>query len=213
MYSPAHFEESRVEVLQDLVRAHPLATLVTWTGDALVANLLPLLFRPAEGADASEGRQGSLVGHIARANPLWKTTDFSVPVLAVFQGPAHYISPNWYPSKAHNGKVVPTWNYVVAQARGCLRLHQDPAWIRAQVAQLTAQQEATQTQPWSVGDAPPAYTDALLGALVGIEIPIDQWTGKWKVSQNQSAENRAGVVQGLVAASGTAMARCVQERE
>ena len=218
MYSPAHFEENRVEVLQNLVRAHPLATLVCWSGDALVANLVPLVFRSAAPA---EGRHGSLVGHIARANPLWQTTDFSVPVLAIFQGPAHYISPNWYPSKARHGKVVPTWNYVVVQARGRMQLHHDPAWIRAQVTELTTQQEASQAQPWSVDDAPAAYTDALLGALIGIEIPVDDWTGKWKVSQNQSAENRAGVVQGLLATPpdpelarhGVAMGRCIQERE
>ena len=193
MYQPKHFEETRPEVLQALVREHALATLVTMGSEGLTANLIPLLWQASSVPEAP----GRLLGHVARANRLWQDSDLSVPVLAVFQGPAHYISPSWYPSKQEHGKVVPTWNYAVVQARGVLRIHQDADWIRAQVTALTQQQEAGFAQPWSVEDAPRDYTDGLLKALVGIEIEVTAWAGKWKVSQNQPAPNRAGVVAAL----------------
>lgn len=208
MYNPSHFAETRLPVMHDLVAAHPLATLVTLAPDGLVANLIPLQLRRAQ------GDQGTLVGHVARANPIWRDTDLSTAALAVFQGPAHYISPGWYPSKQEHGKVVPTWNYVVVQARGMLRIHDDPAWIRQQVSDLTRQQEAFRATPWSVDDAPRDYTDALLRALVGIEIPVTRWSGKWKTSQNQPPANRAGVVDGLSAqntAEASAMAELVRK--
>ena len=152
---------------------------------------------------------------MARANPLWKTLDRQVPVLAVFQGGNHYIHPGWYPTKREHGKVVPTWNYVVVQVRGRLTIHDDPDWIRAQVLELTAQQESAFAAPWSVDDAPRDYTDALLRALVGIEIEITDWRGKWKVSQNQPPANQQGVVDGLQALASDearAMAACVHAR-
>jgi transcriptional regulator len=192
MYQPKHFEETRPQVLQALVASQPLCTLVTLSDAGLVADQIPLLLRPAEGAP------GTLVGHVARANPLWRATRLDTPVLAIFQGPQHYISPNWYPTKQEHGKVVPTWNYVVVQAHGLLQIHDDAAWVRAQVAQLTQQQERNQPAPWAVDDAPPDYIDSMLKAIVGISITVTQWSGKWKVSQNQPPVNRAGVVQALV---------------
>ena len=208
MYNPKHFEETRPEVLQALVRDYPLCTLVTLGADGLVANLIPLQLRP------HAGPHGTLVGHVARANPLWQSTDASVAALAVFQGPAHYISPSWYPTKQEHGKVVPTWNYAVVQASGPLRVHHEADWIRAQVQALTQQQEAPQAAPWAVDDAPREYTDGLLKALVGIEIPVVRWSGKWKVSQNQPASNQAGVVaalQGVAGSQAQAMAALVQQ--
>lgn len=200
MYNPSHFAESRPQVLQALIRSHPLATLVTFSDEGLTANHIPFLLRH----DGSEF--GSLVGHVARANPVWRATKLEVPVLVIFQGPQAYISPNWYPTKAEHGKVVPTWNYCVVQARGALQIHDDPQWIRQQVTELTQQQEAAQPAPWAVDDAPRDYTDTLLRALVGIEIPLTQWTGKWKVSQNQPAVNQAGVVESLEQQGTTASA-------
>jgi len=191
MYNPSHFEETRPEVLYTLVREHPLCTLVTLNSAGLVANLIPLQLRPAAGP------HGALVGHVARANPLWREHDPAQAVLAVFQGPAHYISPSWYPTKQEHGKVVPTWNYAVVQASGPLLVHDDADWIRHQVHALTQQQEAGFAAPWSVDDAPRDYTDGLLKALIGIEIPVTRWSGKWKVSQNQPPQNRDGVVSGL----------------
>jgi transcriptional regulator len=191
MYAPKHFEETRPEVLHQLLRAHPLCTLVTLSDDGLVANYIPLLLRP------DQGPFGTLVGHVARANPAWRATNFEVPVLALFQGPQHYISPSLYATKQEHGKVVPTWNYAVVQARGPLTVRDDADWVRQQVTELTAHQEATRAAPWAVADAPRDYTDTLIKALVGIEIPITQITGKWKVSQNQPAVNQGSVVAGL----------------
>lgn len=191
MYQPSHFEETRPEVLHALVRAQPLATLVTLTAQGLEANHIPLYLR-TEGVE-----RPTLVGHVARANPLWRETDLATPVLAIFQGPQHYISPGWYASKAEHGKVVPTWNYAVVHARGLLQVHDDAAWIRRQMVELTTQQEQGSAQPWAVDDAPRDYTDKMVSAVVGIEIPVSAWSGKWKVSQNQPASNQATVEQGL----------------
>ena len=195
MYNPGHFVESRIDVLHDLVRAHPLATLITLSQGGLVANYIPMLVRQ----DGSEF--GALVGHVARANPVWSATDFEVPALACFQGAQAYISPSLYATKQEHGKVVPTWNYVVVQASGTLTIHDDPVWVRAQVTELTQKQEASRAEPWAVDDAPRDYTDMMLRALVGISIPIAMLIGKWKVSQNQVAANQATVVQGLAQSS------------
>jgi transcriptional regulator len=206
MYQPKHFEESRPEVLQALVADHPLCTLVTLSDEGLVADQIPLLLRRAEGP------MGTLVGHVARANPLWRVTRLETPVLAIFQGPQHYISPSWYPTKQEHGKVVPTWNYVVVQARGVLRIHDDATWVRQQATQLTDQQERPSAKPWAVADAPSDYTDSMVKAVVGISIEVSLWSGKWKVSQNQPAVNRAGVVDalaGLQSAQAQAMAALV----
>lgn len=208
MYTPSQFAETRLEVLHSLMRRKPLATLVTLTPEGLVANSIPLYLR----VDGSPW--GTLAGHVARGNPLWRDTDTATQVLAIFQGPDAYISPSWYATKQEHGKVVPTWNYAVVQARGPLRVIDEPAWIRAQLLDLTHQQEAAFAQPWTVDDAPRDYTDKLLAALVGIEIPISQLTGKWKVSQNQPPANQVGVVQGLLDGGGDeagAMAGLVQQ--
>jgi transcriptional regulator len=191
MYQPKHFEETRIEVMQALVASQPLSTLVTLSDEGLVADQIPMLLRPGEGPF------GTLVGHVARANPLWRQTRLDTPVLAIFQGPQHYISPSWYPTKQEHGKVVPTWNYVVVQARGLLQIHDDPDWVRQQATQITNQQERTSAKPWAVDDAPRDYTDSMIKAVVGISIEVTLWSGKWKVSQNQPAVNRAGVVQSL----------------
>lgn len=191
MYQPKQFEESRPEVLRALVQQHPLALLITLSDDGLQADPIPLLWR--EGSDG----QVLLAGHVARANPLWQRTRFDTEVLAVFQGPQHYISPGWYATKAEHGRAVPTWNYVTVQARGPLRVVQDAAWLRQLVDDLTAQQEAPLHQPWQVADAPVDYIEKMLAAVVGIEIAVTQLTGKWKVSQNQPAQNQASLVQAL----------------
>ena len=208
MYNPPHFEETRTDVLHALIGAHPLATLVTLTGHGLEANPLPLLLRH----DGSP--LGTLVGHVARANPLWREFEPSVEALAVFQGPNAYITPSWYASKRESGKVVPTWNYVVVQAHGPLRAIDDPAWLRALLDELTARHESPRPVPWSVDDAPPEYISALLRAIVGIEMPVTRIAGKWKLSQNQPAANRAGVIAGLgesSAAGAAAMAALVRD--
>jgi len=197
MYLPSHFAETRAPVLQALLREHPLATLVTMGAGGLVADLVPLLFCPGA-APAPD----LLQGHVARANPLWRDTDRCVEVLAVFQGPQTYISPAWYPTKREHGKVVPTWNYVVVQARGRLHIRDDAAWVHDLVSRLTRIHEAGRPQPWAVDDAPPDYVHSMLAAVVGIEIEITSLVGKWKTSANQPAANRAGVAQALAGQPG-----------
>jgi transcriptional regulator len=195
MYTPKHFEETRLDVLHALMRAHPLATLVTLSSDGLTANHIPLHIQ----MDAASAL-GTLVGHVARNNPVWQ--DLQNPaaeVLVIFQGPNAYITPSWYPSKQEHGKVVPTWNYAVVHAHGVMRVVHDAAWLKALLETLTAEHEAAQPKPWSMQDAPRDYLDKMMQAIVGIEIPITRLNGKWKVSQNQSAANQAGVVAGLQA--------------
>jgi transcriptional regulator len=190
MYLPGHFAETRSEVLQALLRAHPFATLVTHGDDGLSANHLPLHFA------AGVVPCGALQGHVARANPLWRDAADS-EVLAIFHGPQAYVTPSWYATKHADGKAVPTWNYVVVHARGRLRVIDDPVWLRGQLETLVAQHEAGFAEPWQISDAPPDYIDKMMAAIVGIEITISELTGKWKTSQNQPGINRAGVVAGL----------------
>ena len=193
MYLPAHFAESRAEVLHALIRSHPLGLLVTQNGDgSIAANDIPFVL------DASDdGSPGVLRAHVARANPLWRTARGDVESLVVFQGPQGYVSPAWYPGKAGHGKVVPTWNYVVVQARGALRAIDDRGWLRAFVTRLTDRHEGPRPAPWALTDAPADYVDTMLGAIVGIEMPVTSLVGKWKVSQNRPAADREGVAQGL----------------
>lgn len=191
MYCPAHFAESRPEALHALMRARPLATLVTLGEGGLVADHIPFVLElPADGP-------ALLRGHVARANPMWKTLRSDVAALAIFQGPDAYVTPNWYPTKREHGKAVPTWNYVTVHARGPLRVIEEAGWLRRQIEALTQQQEAAFANPWAVADAPADYVDKMLGAVVGIELTIASLTGKWKTSQNQPAENRAGAARGL----------------
>ncbi|MBC7484394.1 MAG: FMN-binding negative transcriptional regulator [Rhizobacter sp.] len=193
MYLPPHFEEKRPELLHGLLLAHPLGLLVTHDGGGeLQANAVPFVLD----ADPAGG-PGILRAHVARANPLWREAGRDRPSLVVFQGPQAYVSPSFYPAKAEHGKVVPTWNYIIVQARGELRAIEDAAWLHAFVTRLTDTHEAKRSQPWAVSDAPEAYVASMLGAIVGIEIVMTALTGKWKVIQNRPAADRAGVVQGL----------------
>jgi transcriptional regulator len=188
MYQPAHFVEQDPDTLLALMRAAPLATLIRG-GGGLAADVLPLA------ADRIDG-DWRLTGHVARANPLWREAD-GQPVLALFQGPQAYVSPNWYPGKAAHGKAVPTWNYALVQAHGRLRAIEDPAWLHALVTRQTDHHEGGRPLPWHVADAPDDYIDAMLRAIVGIEIEVTRLEGKFKLSQNQSAQDRTGVVLGL----------------
>jgi transcriptional regulator len=187
MYLPKHFVENDLPTLHALLREHPLATLVTQDGDGLNANHIPLQL------DTTVGEFGTLRGHIARANPLAKGLTAG-EALVIFQGPQCYISPTHYATKAIHGKAVPTWNYTAVHAYGPLRLIDDADWLLAQVTALTTEHEAGLAKPWAVSDAPTEYIAKMLSALVGIEIPITRLIGKWKVSQNQPAENQASLM-------------------
>jgi transcriptional regulator len=194
MYLPKHFEESRPEVLHALVRQHPLALLITMGSGGLLANPVPFMLEPA-----ADGGLPTLRAHVARANPLWRESRADVEALVVFQGPQAYVSPSFYPVKAETGKVVPTWNYVVVQARGPLRVVDDAPWLHALVTRLTDRHESPRATPWAVSDAPDDYIATMLRAIVGIEIPLTALTGKWKVHQNHPQASRDGVVRGLQA--------------
>lgn len=191
MYIPNQFDEPRIEVMHDLIRALPLATLITLSAGGLNANHIPL-FLSAEPAPF-----GVLRGHVARANPVWFDLEKNVEALAVFHGPDAYITPSWYASKQETGKVVPTWNYAVVHAYGGLRVVDDVSWIRSQLEALTSHNEAPFSEPWPVLDAPYEFTEKLIEAIVGIEITITKLSGKWKVSQNQPERNQASVISGL----------------
>jgi transcriptional regulator len=140
-----------------------------------------------------------LVMHLARANPHWRSVpaDGDVAALAVVTGAEAYVSPSWYPTKAEHGRVVPTWNYSAVHVTGRLRRHEDPEWLRRAVTLLTEQHESIRAEPWAVTDAPATYVDKQLRAIVGLELRIERVEGKAKLSQNRSAEDRAGVVTGL----------------
>jgi len=207
MYQPTHFEEKRVEVLHDLIRAHPLAVLVTLGPAGLEANHIPIEVDPAPAPF------GTLRGHVARGNPVWREFKPDVEALLVFQGAQSYISPSWYETKKQTGKVVPTFNYAVVHAYGPLRVVEDREWLRALVTKLTSRHEADNADPWKVTDAPPDYVNQMLGAIVGIEIAVTRLLGKWKVSQNRPPVDRHGVVNGLGAIEGdnaAAMAELVK---
>jgi transcriptional regulator len=181
MYVPDHFREDRPDVLRDAVRQIGFATLVT---QGLEANHLPMLL------------DGNVLrGHVARANPVWKQG--AGEALAIFLGPHAYVSPNWYPSKAETGKAVPTWNYFTVHARGTIAWMQDPGWLRAHVTTLSNTHEAGRENPWAIGDAPASYVDGLLRAIVGFELTVTSFEGKWKLSQNRDAADQAGVREGL----------------
>ncbi len=207
MYVPSLFREEDPQTIAQLIASHPLATLVTLGPEGLESSPLPLLYDPAPREDAPHG---TLRGHLARANPQWRQFRPEVPALAMFTGPNAYITPNWYPSKMEHGKAVPTWNYAVVEAQGTLTVIDDADYLRPLLAQLTNTHEASQPHPWRIEDAPEDFIAAQLKAVVGIEIAVQKLTGKWKMSQNRSPEDRAGVRAGLAAGVGEAAGQLVR---
>ena len=190
MYVPKHFEETNVETLHALIRAHPLGALVTLGPDGLDANHVPFE------VDPDPAPFGTLLAHLPRANPVWREAA-GADVLVLFQGAEIYISPSWYPTKQETAKVVPTWNYAVVHAHGRLRAIEDRDWLRTFVTRLTDRHEGGRPDPWKVTDAPADYVESMLRGIVGLEIPIARLVGKWKVSQNRPAHDQDGVVEGL----------------
>lgn len=191
MYLPAYHREDRLDLQHDLIRAYPLGLLVVEGKEGLIANPIPFLL------DADAAPKGLLKAHVARANPFWRNYDAAKEALVIFQGPQCYVSPNFYASKKETGKVVPTWNYVCVQAYGRLKVIDDKDWLIAQLRGLTAVHEATQEKPWSIDDAPPDFTAAMLEAIVGFEIEISRIEGKWKMSQNRLPGDRESLVAAL----------------
>lgn len=190
MYEPPHFIEERQDVLHDLIRTHPLGLLVCNGEEGPVANPVPFLLR-------DDGGRTVLLAHLARANPQWRMFEAGEKALVVFQGPQAYVTPSWYATKAETGKVVPTWNYCIVQARGTAVVHHDPQWLMAQASALTDRHEQGRDKPWAMSDAPERFIEMQLRAIVGIEIAVDDLKGKWKVSQNRPEADRAGVAGGM----------------
>ena len=189
MYMPTYFKETRSEALHALMRAYPFATLVTHGDVGLAANHLPF-----------ELVGDQLHGHVARGNELARAD--GAEVLVIFRGPEGYVSPNWYPSKHETGREVPTWNYAVVHVHGRLRVVEDHSWLRQLLERLTDHHEAGLPKPWHVSDAPADHIEKSLGGIVGLAVSIERIEGKFKLSQNHPAANRAGVVEGLRQRSG-----------
>jgi transcriptional regulator len=193
MYVPPHFDEPRTEVLHELIRQHPLGTLVTHGANGLDANHIPFELVPGQGA------LGSLSAHVARANPVWQELADGAEVLVIFRAGDAYISPNWYPSKHELHRQVPTWNYMVAHAHGRITIRDDERYVRGVVARLTRTHEAAQPVPWKMGDSAPEFIDTLLTAIVGVEIEITRLVGKSKISQNKELRDLRGAGEALKA--------------
>jgi transcriptional regulator len=191
MYQPPYFREDDLNVQHALIRAHPLGLLITAGASGLVANSVPFHL------DAGASEKGTLRLHLARANGQWRDIAAGAPVLAVFQGADSYVTPSWYQTKAETGKVVPTWNYAIVQARGLARVIEDAGWLLAQINAITGEHEGQREKPWSVGDAPEEFIRAQLKGIIGVEIEIAEIEGKWKVSQNRPVADREGIANGL----------------
>jgi transcriptional regulator len=208
MYIPAHFAVDPVAV-DELLARHGAADLITLTEDGLLATMLPFIYEP------SIGPRGTLYGHVARNNDQWRKLALGES-LAIVRGPDAYVSPSWYAAKAEHGRVVPTWNYVTAHVYGRLVGHDDPRWVEDVVRRLTAKHEAArlaspgQHMPWSVDDAPRAFIEGQLRAIVGLELEITRIEAKAKLSQNRPVGDIAGIVDGLAARGDDPMATAVE---
>lgn len=188
MYIPSAFRQDDREAVRALVGGHPLAEMVTVGPGGLLATTVPLLVEV-------DGDEDVLIGHVARANP--QRNHDGAEALVIFRGPDTYVTPSWYASKAEHGKVVPTWDYLVARARGTLVVHEDASWLERMVTRLTDHHEAGRPSPWSIDDAPAAFIANRLNAIVGVEIRVATWEASWKLSQNRPPADIDGVLDGL----------------
>ncbi len=205
--NPLHRLTDR-ETLFSLMASHPLGAWVCHGRDGLIANHVPFLL------DRSRGPFGTLIGHVSRANPVWRELGSAGASVVMFQGPQAYITPGWYPGKAEHGEVVPTWNYVVAHAHGGARAVEDRDWVFDMLKRLVTAHEAARPSPWSVSEAPAPFMDKMMRAIVGIEIRIDRLEGKLKASQDEAMADRLGTVRGLreqACDTARAMAALVQD--
>lgn len=190
MYQPPAFREDRPEVIEELVRAHPLGLLTVNGREVPIVHHLPMIW-------VNDGDDASLLMHLSRGNDLIKQVGDGQKGLAIFQGATHYITPSWYPGKKEHGKEVPTYNYMVAHLEGTLHFHRDANWLLDHLNGLTDQMEKGRQTPWKVSDAPDDYTARQLKGIYGVELRITKMLGKWKASQNRAVEDRLGVVNGL----------------
>jgi transcriptional regulator len=191
MYTPVYHAFNDIEKMRAHIAAHPLGAWVCHAHGQLIANHIPFVL------DAKHGSHGRLLAHVSRANSVWRELIGGAPSVVMIMGPSAYITPSWYPGKRQHGKVVPTWNYVTVHAHGMARAMEDTCWILDVLNRLTDTQESQRTEPWKVSDAPSAYIDKMLRAVVGIEITIDRVEGRLKVSQDEDEQDRRGTVEAL----------------
>jgi len=203
MYIPAHFAITDPQVLHRIMGEHPLGVLVTSSASGLDANHIPFEFNP------SIGKLGVLTGHVARANPVWQQCLQGADVMVIFRGDETYISPNWYPSKHETHRQVPTWNYEVVHVFGRLTVRDDEKFMRGVVSRLTRTHESQEPKPWKMGDSTPEYIDGMLKAIVGIEIAIERFEGKSKLSQNREPRDLQGAVDKLLEQGKTSIAQAM----
>jgi transcriptional regulator len=207
LYEPPLHRNENLADLHALIKERVFGLLISNGAEGLIANSAPFVL------DTAASRLGVLKVHLARANPQWRALQEQPDALVVFQGHDHYITPSWYATKQETGKVVPTWNYTMVQAKGRAKV-MDDAWLSQQVEELTQALEQRREQPWAVGDAPADFIAMQRRAIVGLEIEILDIRGKWKTSQNRNAADRAGVISGLDALGdedSRAMAEIVRE--
>jgi transcriptional regulator len=190
MHVPPAFREVDQIAIGAMMRAASLCQFVTATSGGPIATPLPMI------VDSGEGEYGTLYGHLAKANPQWKEPVIG-DALAIFMGAEAYVTPSWYVSKQEHGKVVPTWNYEAVQAFGPAEFFEDADRLLDVVTRLTDRHEKERVDRWRVSDAPPAFIQAQLRGIVGVRMPIMRLVAKRKMSQNRSAEDRAGVARGL----------------
>jgi len=191
MYTPKYHALPDIRTMHTHIAEHPLGAWVCTAQNQLIANHIPFVL------DAQHVTNGRLLGHVSRANPVWRELDGGAPSVVMFMGPHAYITPSWYPGKRQHGKVVPTWNYVTVHVHGVARAIEDPSWILDVINRLTDGQEVRRTEPWKVSDAPSGYIEKMLRAVVGIEIIIERLEGRLKVSQDEDDQDRLGTVEGL----------------
>jgi transcriptional regulator len=191
VYLPPFNDQPDQDLIHACIRQHPLGLLITAGPEGLAANQIPFVLQVAEEGGVR------LIGHVARNNDVWREGQALGESLVVFQASEAYVSPTWYPSKAETHRTVPTWNYVTVHAYGPLVVHDDERWIRGAVGRLTRQMESAQPQPWKMADAPADFMQAMLGNIVGIEVPVTRLIGKWKLGQNRTLTDREGVIAGL----------------
>src|SRR6201992_2458473 len=207
MYEPPLHRNEDLPALHALIKERVFGLLISNGAEGILANSVPFVL------DAAASKLGTLKVHLARANTQWRDLQSQPDVLVVFQGHDHYITPSWYATKQETGKVVPTWNYTMVQAKGRAKV-MDDAWLGRQIEELTRALEERREKTWAVGDAPADFIAMQRRAIVGFEIEITDIRGKWKTSQNRNAADRAGVVAGLEAVGdedSRAMAETVRE--
>lgn len=196
MYRPVCQRLDDIGAQHALIEANALGAWVCVQPEGLQAHHLPWLL------DRSRGAFGTLMGHVSRANPVWRGLARGQPSVVMFRGAQAYITPSWYPGKVEHGRVVPTWNYAAVNAHGQARAIDDPVWLRAMLDRLTDAHEHGRAAPWRVADAPRDHIDALMRGVVGIEITIERLEGRLKASQDEAPEDRRGTVEGLIAQGG-----------